>query len=359
MLAWRPVRLVRTHSDSSLRPGGSCRLPLPNHQIPPKPRCSVLVTGAAGFIGSHLAARCLHLGRHVIALDSFTDYYPDEVKRQNLAHVADHPACTVIDGDLLDLDLVPILGGATTVFHLAAQPGVRMSWDEFDKYTVRNVNATHRLLEAARSASIDRFVVASTSSVYGDAETLPTPENVRPRPVSPYGVTKLATEHLARIYWRTFGVPTVCLRYFTVYGPRQRPDMAFHRLIRRALSEEPFQVFGDGSQTRDFTYVGDAVSGTIAAGKHGRPGAVYNIGGGSRRSLNSVVDTLRDLIGAAVTLDYGGWQAGDARDTAADISRARHELGFEPTCEFEVGLKAQLEWQQATVTPSKPVLAHG
>lgn len=330
-----------------------------DHHIPSTPRSSVLVTGAAGFIGSHLAARCLHFGRHVIALDSFTDYYPDEVKRHNLAQVAGHPACTVIEGDLVELDLVPILDRVTTVFHLAAQPGVRMSWDEFGKYTVRNVNATQRLLEAARSASIDRFVLASTSSVYGDAATLPTPENVRPRPVSPYGVTKLATEHLARIYWRTFGVPTICLRYFTVYGPRQRPDMAFNRLIRRALSKEAFQVFGDGSQTRDFTYVGDAVSGTIAAAKHGRPGAVYNIGGGSRRSLNSVVDTLRELIGAPVRVDYGRWQAGDARDTAADISRARRELGFEPTCQFEVGLEAQLAWQQASATPSNPVLARG
>ncbi len=318
---------------------------------------SVLITGAAGFVGSHLAERCLNLGWHVIALDSFTDYYPEALKRQNLAQAADDPACTLIEDDLLELDLGPILDEVTIVFHLAAQAGVRPSWDEFSQYTIRNVNATHRLLEAARRASLDRIVVASTSSVYGDAETLPTPENVIPRPVSPYGVTKLATEHLARIYWRTFGVPTVCLRYFTVYGPRQRPDMAFNRLIRRALAQETFQVFGDGNQTRDFTFVGDAVSGTIAAGTHGRPGSVYNIGGGSCRSLNSVVDTLCELLGARVALDYCAGQPGDARDTAADIRRARHELGFEPTCEFEAGLQAQLDWQQAILASPPPVLS--
>ena len=318
---------------------------------------SVLITGAAGFIGSHLAERCLELGWDVIALDSFTDYYAHALKRQNLAQVADDPACTVIEGDLLEVDLVSILADVKIVFHLAAQAGVRTSWDDFRQYTRRNVDATQRLLEAARGASLDRLVVASTSSVYGDAETLPTPETVIPRPVSPYGVTKLATEHLARIYWRTFGVPAVCLRYFTVYGPRQRPDMAFNRLITRALARETFQVFGDGNQTRDFTFVGDAVSGTVAAGKHGRPGSIYNIGGGSRRSLNSVVDTLCELSGARVALSYGDRQAGDARDTAADIRLARQELGFEPRFEFAEGLKAQLDWQQATLSSPQLVFS--
>ncbi len=318
---------------------------------------SVLITGAAGFIGSHLVERCLNLGWHVIALDSFTDYYPAALKRQNLAEVADDPACTVIEGDLLELDLAPLLADVTIVFHLAAQPGVRTSWDEFGQYTIRNVNATQRLLEAARRVLLHRLVVASTSSVYGDAETLPTPESVIPRPVSPYGVTKLATEHLARIYWRTFGVPAVCLRYFTVYGPRQRPDMAFNRLIRRALTREAFEVFGDGNQTRDFTFVLDAVGGTVAAGSHGRPGSIYNIGGGSRRSLNSVVDTLCELLGVRVAVNYRERQPGDARDTAADIRRAREELRFEPTFEFEAGLKAQLDWQQAVLASPQPVLS--
>ena len=263
----------------------------------------------------------------------------------------------MIEGDLLEVDLVPILGDVTIVFHLAAQAGVRTSWDQFSQYTIRNVDATQRLLEAARGASLDRLVVASTSSVYGDAETLPTPENVIPRPVSPYGVTKLAVEHLARIYWRTFGVPAVCLRYFTVYGPRQRPDMAFNRLITRALARETFQVFGDGNQTRDFTFVGDAVSGTVAAAKHGHPGSVYNIGGGSRRSLNSVVDTLYELIGVRVGLSYGDRQPGDARNTAADIRRAGTSWASSRHLSSGRGSKAQLEWHEATLAAPEPVLS--
>jgi UDP-glucose 4-epimerase len=218
------------------------------------------------------------------------------------------------------------------------------------------VNATQRLLEAARHASIERFVMASTSSVYGDAEILPTPEDITPRPVSPYGVTKVAAEQLARIYWRSFGVPTICLRYFTVYGPRQRPDMAFNRLIARAISGERFEVFGDGNQTRDFTFVEDAVSGTIAAAQCGQPGSTYNIGGGSRRSLNSVFDALAGLLGEPVALAYRDRQHGDARDTAADIRRARRDLGFEPTFDFDTGIKAQLDWQNATVARAQPLL---
>jgi len=178
---------------------------------------------------------------------------------------------------------------------------------------------------------------------------MPTSEDVAPRPVSPYGMTKVATEHLAHVYWRNFGVPTVCLRYFTVYGPRQRPDMAFNRLITRALAGEPFEVFGDGNQTRDFTFVRDAVSGTVAAGQRGEPGSVYNIGGGSRRSMNSVFETLGALMGAHVERRYKGRQLGDARDTAADISRARQDLGFEPSTDFAGGLAAQLDWQRALI----------
>lgn len=320
-------------------------------------RRSVLITGAAGFIGSHLVERCLSLGWRVTAVDSFTDYYPEPIKRQNLAEAANHPLCAIIEGDLLSLDLAALLDGVAIVFHLAAQPGVRASWDQFRRYTTLNVNATQRLLHAASNASLERFVLASTSSVYGDAEALPTPEDLAPRPVSPYGVTKLAAEHLARVYWRNFGVPAVCLRYFTVYGPRQRPDMAFNRVIARALSGEPFEVFGDGNQTRDFTFVADAVSGTLAAAEHGLPGSAYNIGGGSRRSLNSVFATLGELLGSRLELRYAHRQPGDARNTAADIRRARHDLGFEPSFAFDVGLKAQLDWQDATVTGRRPVLA--
>jgi nucleoside-diphosphate-sugar epimerase len=307
---------------------------------------SVLITGAAGFIGSHLADRCLERGWRVVAVDAFTDYYDERLKRYNLADALEHPSYDFVEGDLLDLDLDDLLTGVSRVFHLAAQPGVRISWDRFDLYIRLNVTATQRLLEAAKNASLERFVIASSSSVYGDAETLPTREDVLLRPVSPYGVTKVATEQLAHVYWRHFGVPAICLRYFTVYGPRQRPDMAFHRLIARALNRKPFEVFGDGEQTRDFTFVADAVAGTVAASNRGKPGTAYNIGSGSPRSMNSVLESLGSLLGHRVERVYQEPHRGDARDTAADVSRARRELGFEPSYDFQAGLQAQLEWQQ-------------
>lgn len=308
---------------------------------------SILITGGAGFIGSHLVERCLDLGWTVTAVDSFTDYYSAGIKRENIVEAVQHPNCAFIDADLFDLDLTPILEKVSIVFHLAAQPGVRASWEDFSRYTVLNLNATQRLLQAAANTPLDKFVLASTSSVYGDAETLPTPEDTVPRPVSPYGITKLAAEHLARLYWRNFGVPIVCLRYFTVYGPRQRPDMAFHRLIARALLGEPFTVFGDGSQTRDFTFVEDVVIGTVAAAECGAAGATYNLGGGARRSLVSAFETLGELLGRRVELEYEGAQRGDARDTAADIRRAKRDLGYWPSYDFASGLEAQLGWQQA------------
>ena len=317
---------------------------------------SVVVTGAAGFIGSHLTERCLSLGWRVYAVDAFTAYYDEALKRRNIEGALEHPHCTLIDGDLRDLELAPILADASIVFHLAAQPGVRTSWDDFSLYTNLNLNATQRLFDAARQASLERVVIASSSSIYGDAETFPTNEDSVPRPVSPYGITKVATEQLAHVYHRSFGLPTVCLRYFTVYGPRQRPDMAFNRLVACALGGEPFVVFGDGNQTRDFTYVADAVSGTISAGECGVPGAVYNVGGGSRRSMNSVFRYAREAPGGARKRDYQARQLGDARDTAADISRARSELGFEPSFDFAAGLRAQLEWQRSRV-PSPQALA--
>lgn len=308
---------------------------------------SVLITGAAGFIGSHLVERCLELDWRVTAIDAFTPYYETSLKRQNINVAASHPNCTLIDGDLLDLDLDHMLSGVDAVFHLAAQPGVRVSWDQFERYTRANVDATQRLLQAASATAVPRLVLASSSSIYGDAERMPTPEDSAPQPVSPYGLTKVAAEHLARVYWRNFGLPTVVVRYFTVYGPRQRPDMAFNRLISGALRRQPFEVFGDGEQTRDFTFVADAVAGTLAAARHGRPGAIYNIGGGSRRSVNGVLKTLGRLVGAPIERAYRDPQPGDARDTAADIGLARRELGYEPAHSFEAGLTSQLEWQQA------------
>jgi len=308
---------------------------------------TALITGAAGFVGSHLTDRCLQLGWDVVALDAFTDYYDPAIKRRNLAQAAGRSRCTLIEADLLEVDLRSILSDVMIVFHLAAQPGVRSSWDDFDLYLQRNVSATQRILHAARETSVDRIVIASSSSVYGDAETMPTTEMVALRPVSPYGITKVAVEHLAHLYWRSFRVPSVCLRYFTVYGPRQRPDMAFNRLISSALIGAPFEIFGDGNQTRDFTYVDDVISGSLAAAGLGEPGAVYNLGGGSTRTMNSVIAVLQELLDSPVQVRYIERQKGDARDTAADITRARRALGFQPAMDFESGLARQLAWHRS------------
>jgi UDP-glucose 4-epimerase len=286
-------------------------------------------------------------------VDAFTDYYPDTLKRMNIRAAAEDPNYVLLEGDLLELDLADVLSEVSVVFHLAAQPGVRASWDYFRLYTSQNVAVTQRLLDAARGSSVERVVIASSSSIYGDAEALPTREEVAPRPVSPYGVTKVAAEHLAHVYWRNFGVPTVCLRYFTVYGPRQRPDMAFNRLIACGLAGSEFEVFGDGNQTRDFTYVSDVVDATVAAAERGRPGAAYNIGGGSRRSMNSVIATLAESLGMPLGIVRRAQQAGDARDTAADITRARVDLGFVPAADFTQGIKAQLEWQETLMTSTE------
>jgi UDP-glucose 4-epimerase len=310
------------------------------------PSKSALITGVAGFIGSHLAESCLARGWKVTGIDAFTSYYDEALKRRNVGTALKHEAFTLIEADLLTIDLAPILQEVDVVFHLAAQPGVRISWDQFDVYTRLNVLATQRLLHAARDASLEKFVLASSSSIYGDAESLPTPEDVVARPVSPYGVTKAATEQLAQVYWRNFHVPTVSLRYFTVYGPRQRPDMGFHRLVACALADQTFDVYGDGEQTRDFTFVADAVAGTLAAADRGTPGTAYNIGGGSRRSLNSVLEMLGELLDRPVDRVYLDAQAGDARDTASDITLAHRDLGYQPAANFCSGLQAQLEWQR-------------
>lgn len=308
---------------------------------------SVLVTGAAGFVGSHLTEACLARGWRVTAVDAFTDYYGRALKEANAERLRDHDACEFVEGDLLELDIAALLEGVDVVFHLAAQPGVRASWGEgFAHYQRHNITAMQRLLEATRDASLHRFVFASSSSVYGDAETFPTPEDVILRPVSPYGVTKVTGEHLAQAYWRSYDVPVVTLRYFTVYGPRQRPDMAFHRLIQTVLHDKPFTVFGDGGQTRDFTYVQDAVTGTIAAGLLGEPGTAYNLGGGSQRPMTDVFASLAEIAGQPLRLTYTDKQLGDARNTSADVTRATRDLHFAPAWSFTDGLASQFEWQR-------------
>src|SRR3954453_19640896 len=254
---------------------------------------SALITGAAGFIGSHLAERLLERGETVIGVDRMSDYYDPSIKAANVDRLREQPAFSFVEADLAQVATPALLDGVSVVYHLAGQPGVRPSWGRsFEIYANDNVMATQALLEAAKEVSLERFVYASSSSVYGNAERFPTSEVDRPQPLSPYGVTKLAAEHLCNLYANSYGVPTVSLRYFSVYGPRQRPDMAFHRFIRAAATGEPLRIFGDGRQTRDFTYVGDIVAATLAAADRGVPGEVYNVAGGSRVSVLDVLGML-------------------------------------------------------------------
>ena len=307
-----------------------------------------LVTGAAGFIGSHLAERLVETGATVTGIDCFTSHYPRELKERNLARLRRGAGFSLVESSLAEADLPALLGGVTHVFHLAAQPGVRKSWGrDFRVYTVNNVEATQTLLEACVGKPIERLVYASSSSVYGDEVPLPMREDARLQPVSPYGVTKLAAEHLCRLYHVNHGVPAVSLRYFTVYGPRQRPDMGFSRFLHAATRGDTVPQFGDGRQTRDFTFVADAVDATVAAGTRGTPGGVYNIGGGSRVALLEAFELIRRITGRPLLVEPVEAQRGDMRDTYADTARARADLAFAPTVTLEEGLRAQYDWMTA------------
>jgi UDP-glucose 4-epimerase len=304
-----------------------------------------LVTGAAGFIGSHLASALLDRGAAVTGLDCFTDYYPRAFKEANLDVNRGRAGFDFVEASLQQCALDSLLEGKTHVFHLAAQAGVRKSWgQDFRVYTENNVDATQRLLEACIGRPLHRVVYASSSSVYGDNVSIPMREDALPRPVSPYGVTKLAAEQLCYLYHVNHGVPTTSLRYFTVYGPRQRPDMAFHRFIRAALGGQPIVLFGDGEQTRDFTFVADAVAATMAAGDRGVPGRAYNVGGGSRVSVNHVLEIVGRLSGRSPDVRREPPQKGDMRDTYADTSLARADLGFSPRVSLQEGLEAEYRW---------------
>ena len=304
-----------------------------------------LVTGAAGFIGSHLSERLLSMEIPVVGLDCFTDYYPRAEKELHLDALRKAPGFTLVEASIAQADLPALLEGVTHVYHLAAQAGVRKSWgSDFRVYTENNVDATQLLLEACSGRPIERFVYASSSSVYGDDVAMPMREDVRPQPVSPYGVTKLAAEQLCHLYYVGHSVPTVSLRYFTVYGPRQRPDMAFRRFLSAAVKGAPVTQYGDGRQTRDFTFVADAVTATVAAATRGKPGGVYNIGGGTRVELIEVFELIRKMTGQPLRVERLDPQRGDMRDTYADTTRARADLGFSPTVTLEQGLRAEYEW---------------
>jgi nucleoside-diphosphate-sugar epimerase len=316
---------------------------------------SAVVTGAAGFIGSHLVERLLADGYEVIGVDSFEDYYPRAYKEANIAAALSSPRFTLMEDNLLtlaattgasrsDRRLDELLAGADCVVHLAAQAGVRASWGEsFRIYTDNNVLATQMVLEACRRVGVPKVVYASSSSVYGDTDQLPMHEEANCRPVSPYGVTKLAGEQLCRLYWKNHGVPTVSLRFFTVYGPRQRPDMAFHLFLRAMFDGRPLEMYGEGNQTRDFTFVSDIVNGIVLA-MQGRDGAVYNLGGGSRVTLLEAIRALESVSGVKAQVRGESVQAGDVKHTWADLTRAREELGYAPQVSLEEGLRREAEW---------------
>ena len=310
-----------------------------------------LVTGCAGFIGSHLTESLLEDGHHVVGVDCFNDNYGRPQKLRNLEQARDWREFDFVPIDLSRGDLADLVVDCEVVYHLAAEPGVRASWGRrFDAYLRNNVLATQHLLEAAKAAPDRRFVYASSSSIYGQAEAFPTPEDVIPAPFSPYGTTKLAGEHLCLLYHGNYGVETVMLRYFSVYGPRQRPDMAFNRFCQAALEGQPITVFGDGTQTRDVTYVADVVAATRAAAESPRaPGGIYNVGGGAQRSLAAALELIGELAGRELDIRHEDRQQGDVRDTAADIERARADLSFEPATSFEEGLGQEFEWARSTL----------
>ena len=305
-----------------------------------------LVTGAAGFIGSHLSAALLDSGASVAGIDCFTDYYSRAIKEANLGNVKGRPGFSFVEAALQDVDLPALLTGVTHIFHLAGQAGVRKSWGgDFDVYIRDNIQATQRLLEAIARMPIQKYVYSSSSSVYGNHVPLPMREDTYLQPLSPYGVTKLAGEHLGNLYCANHGVPAVSLRYFTVYGPRQRPDMAFQRFLTAARDGTPITMYGDGEQTRDFTYIANVVDGVLRACESAQAaGEVINVATGRRISLNELLRVMNQIVGTRLEPIYLEARVGDVRDSQADISKARALLGYEPAIGLEEGLQHTLDW---------------
>lgn len=310
---------------------------------------NIVITGVAGFIGSSLAEKLLREGHEILGIDCMNDYYTIFFKQHNLSTLFRYPSFNFLQQDLTEIT-THTLRNAELIFHLAGQPGVRNSWgSNFREYVHDNIEATQNLLECVRhSDSLKRLIYASTSSVYGDDNELPLRETATPHPISPYGVTKLTGEHLCATYGKTYAIPVVCLRYFTVYGPRQRPDMAFHRFFRAGLQGEKITIFGDGSQTRDFTYIEDIVRATrdAAFAEITRPFMIMNVGSGSRIPLHHIIDVIGGIMGNPLRVEYTGKENGDVRDTFADISRAGKILSYAPSTALADGLRAQYLWMR-------------
>jgi nucleoside-diphosphate-sugar epimerase len=319
-----------------------------------------IVTGAAGFIGSALCRALLTEQVEVVGIDKFTPYYSPQQKWRNVVELQANPRFSLVQADLVDADLLSLYDGATVVFHLAGQPGVRSSWaDGFDDYVIDNVCATQRVLEAARADGRIRVVYASSSSVYGNAGSYPCRETDLPQPYSPYGVTKLAGEQLAVLYARNFGVSTVSLRFFTVYGPRQRPEMAMARLVDAALTGSSFTLFAAPGAVRDFTYVDDVVRAVLLAGflPALRPGLVANVCGGAPAGLHEVITALRDIVGTDIDVEPSHVVAGDVVRTGGDSSVAHRELGWTPRTDLREGLFEQVLWRRAELGVAVPSLS--
>lgn len=305
-----------------------------------------LVTGCAGFIGSHLCERLVSENIQVVGLDSLNDYYSPRIKRANLEALLGNPSFTFIESDLLAFDLAPLVNSLDVVFHLAAQPGVRGSWGKnFSAYVDNNVMATQKLLEAAKNArGLQKLVYASSSSVYGETRVAAVNEEHPTHPQSPYGATKLAAEHLCFLYQSNYGLPVTALRLFSVYGPRQRPDMAFTRLLHAGITKKKFFLFGDGRQERDFTFVLDVVEAMILAALNNGENGVYNIGGGHVFSMKNLIETAETLLGTKILVESRKSERGDVRRTSADITKSKQVLLFQPKYGTEEGLKRQIEY---------------